>query len=85
MRSKTFNLTIGGTGRFPLDMLRYACAWPLSTIDATNIEQSHDSSLSPRGHREITITMLPCTWGHADNVRMRFESFGWKGTPEEMA
>jgi len=33
---------VEGTGAFPIDMLRYTCAWPKGEIDACAIEDSHD-------------------------------------------
>jgi len=39
---------VEGTGAFPIDMLRYTCAWPKGEIDARTIEDSHDEL--PRRH-----------------------------------
>jgi hypothetical protein len=33
---------VEGTGAFPVDMLRYVCAWPKGESDAQAIEDSHD-------------------------------------------
>ncbi len=33
---------VEGTGAFPVDMMRYTCAWPKGEGDASAIEDSHD-------------------------------------------
>ena len=35
---------VEGAGAFPIDMLRYTCAWPKGETDASAIEDSFDSS-----------------------------------------
>lgn len=36
---------VEGTGAFPIDMLRYTCAWPKGETDTRAIEDSFDSSV----------------------------------------
>lgn len=43
---------VEGTGAFPIDMLRYTCAWPKGETDTHAIEDSFDGS----GRRTIALS-----------------------------
>lgn len=77
MRTQTYLLTLHGTGRFPIDMLRYSQAYPITTIDAEQIAESHSASYSPRIKRTIRVGFTG-SGGTLLNAIDRFESFGWK-------
>ena len=51
---------VEGSGGFPVDMLRYTCAWPKGEVDAQAIEDSLDDAIaaaSPRrGPRTIALS-----------------------------
>ena len=56
-----------GTGRLPLDMLRYDSAWPATEIDANRADaQDWDSGA------KIIIMQ-----GKREPTERRWESFGW--------
>lgn len=82
MRTNSYILTVKGTGYFPIDMLRYACAWPMTAIDGQLIE----ATFTDPSYRKITEIRVTFTSNaaHADNVNRRLNSFGWHGTLEEM-
>lgn len=59
---------VSGRGAFPIDMLRFDCAWPLGPSDAAAIEDS----IAGRTRRfEVTLVTNQC---HAPNVA-RWNSF----------
>jgi len=51
---------VEGAGAFPIDMLRYTCAWPKGESDSQAIEDSYDDSVRAaaprRGPRTITLS-----------------------------
>ena len=49
-----YTYTVVGVGRFPVDMLRYDGAWPLSARDAATIESSFTDPPSQRSVRLVT-------------------------------
>lgn len=60
--------TVTGGGEFPLDMLRYDCAWPHSSADVAAIESV--------GKRSVVLDRV--SWnGHGPEAG-RWESFNWK-------
>lgn len=65
MKLKTF--VVEGSGRFPIDMLRYVPCWPATEHD------SHLASL-PNGLRRVTVE----TMSGSDAAAARWESFVWK-------
>lgn len=46
--AKLTTFTVKGRGRFPLDMLRYDCAWPSSGEDVAAMESSLDTRFELR-------------------------------------
>lgn len=73
---RTVRFTVKGRGPFPLDMLRYASAWPASSIDAAEMDRD-------RPIRAVTLETdrggpkrCPVHYSVCD----RFKSFGWTVT-----
>jgi hypothetical protein len=48
---------VTGRGQFPLDMLRYDCAWPASSVDVSKIEdyERKPRSVQLHSYQEPTI------------------------------
>ena len=55
---------------FPIDMLRYDCAWPRATEDAINIALG----IRDKGNRIDSVTLL----SHDKPTAERWQSFGWE-------
>jgi hypothetical protein len=72
MSNVTYIFSVRGRGAFPIDMLRYDQATPVSSGDASLIEQT----FQPRNRSHDIIVQLR-TALHAPTVG-RWESFGWK-------
>jgi len=58
---------VEGAGAFPVDMLRYTCAWPKGENDARAIEDSFDSSVKhtvalSRYHRDPEPQLAADRW-----------------------
>ncbi len=64
----TFQVT--GTGRFPVDMLRYDLCWPANSDQSLDIEDAVDTAVRPKG-RTITLKGLKVP------TVPRWASFGW--------
>lgn len=47
---------VQGTGGFPVDMLRYTCAWPKDETDVFAIEESLLDNLADEARRTITLS-----------------------------
>ena len=76
MRNWHFTLAVTGRGAFPLDMLRYAQAYPLDHEAVENM-----GATGPEGNGKRTVRVVfSGAQGKAMSVVDRFESFGWKGT-----
>lgn len=69
---KTKTFVVSGNGHFPLDMLRYDCCWPATSIDASVIERMGDL---PHGERDVPIGLTTAS-KNAPTVG-RWKSFGW--------
>lgn len=70
---KTFRVT-GGTGTFPVDMLRYDCAWPATEDDSYLLAIAIDPATDL--DRRVTIT-LRCL--HTTKATpARWEAYGWR-------
>lgn len=74
MKMTRIRFTVEGRGEFPFDMLRYASAWPASSIDAAAIRREHET-------RQVTLEtdragpkFAPVPYSVCD----RFKSFGWR-------
>lgn len=72
-----YELTVTGHGKFPLDMLRYARAFPVTEADSATME-TPESREDYRAKRSVRVGFHANTAITADNVLRRFESFGWK-------
>ncbi len=69
MSAVTF--TVAGRGQFPVDMLRYDCAWPQGPEDALHITESYHPDAV---FRSWTLT-LTSNQSHSPTVA-RWASFG---------
>lgn len=72
---------VEGVGAFPVDMLRYDCAWPLRGVDTVMITKSIENTTTQR------YSVWLKTSGRVD-VRptlIRWKSFGWDVTTVEKA
>jgi hypothetical protein len=66
--------TVKGTGRFPLDMLRYAQCWPATSDDVVALDSKTPIAITLRLHSR-TKTPDAVLWGG------RWASFGWNIIP----
>lgn len=71
--------TVTGTGEFPIDMMRYDRATPLSQLDASHTI----SSFTNPEDEAYSVRLIRFTEGkgrnHADNPTVdRWQSFGWQ-------
>jgi hypothetical protein len=60
---------VRGAGPFPLDMLRYECAYPATEADANLMGPSH--------REERTVRLISRMKGDNDPAAARWRSFGW--------
>jgi len=71
---------VKGTSNFPLDMLRYDCAWPASQEDVTKIATSIDARvMAAYAEREGSVRSFVI--GIVSNrppTAGRWRSFGWE-------
>jgi hypothetical protein len=70
--------TVSGPGKFPIDMLRYDRATPLTKADAKMVERTHANTCTFGRHHPITLT------SQREPTVARWESFGWqvdRGSP----
>ena len=65
--------TVTGRGQFPIDMLRYDCAWPLTGDDAAHITESFGADV---GIRRWTVTLESDMPRPAYPCIARWTSFG---------
>lgn len=63
--------TVTGTGRFPLDMLRYDSCWPATQTDVHNMS---DHGHAVMGRCPSTIALET----HGEPTSDRWASFGWE-------
>ena len=61
--------TVEGGGQFPLDMLRYDGAYPVSSSDV--------SAMTDRGRRRVSLATAHPTKGNNGLTPKRWQSFGW--------
>lgn len=75
-KSKTpQRFVVRGTGRFPIDMLRYDACWPASSEDARKITESiTDPATGLDGMLTIALAIAP---GYSEPTIARWQSFGW--------
>ena len=66
--------TVSGTGRFPVDMLRFDACYPRTGTDALIIERSFER---PRPLEAEKVVVLAKPSGEAPNAA-RWKSFGWE-------
>lgn len=64
--------TVRGRGSFPIDMLRYDCAFPATEVDAGIIERS----FAPRGKMKTRTILLESALKREPTCE-RWLSFGW--------
>lgn len=69
-RFEVFVFTMEGSGKFPLDMLRYDSCAPSTEFDAAAIAKD--------GQRRVTLRRFYPVGGSEMPTLGRWESFGWK-------
>jgi len=67
-KPKLWVIKVTGRGRFPMDMLRHDCAWPLNTADAMAITETIAADPA------FVSVRLMCS---AEPTTARWLSFGW--------
>jgi len=78
IRNKYYEVTVNGRGKFPLDMLRYSRAFPVTEADAATMEFDSNNREDYRRRRTVRIGLHAGNYLTAFNCCRRFESFGWK-------
>lgn len=63
---KIKHYTVSGSGRFPIDMLRYDQSFPESEVDSVEIEKT--------GKRTVRLATYS---NHVEISAVRWSSFGW--------
>jgi hypothetical protein len=79
-RKTEHHFEVAGTGRFPLDMLRYDGCWPRQSADARAIERSvrgEPDTVGAGGGRTRSISLTGIKAPTVD----RWRSFGWEARP----
>lgn len=71
MATKQTHFTVRGSGRFPIDMLRYDGCWPFQSTDSFAITHSFTWEHGPEPY-EVRLE----TWQGKPTVG-RWRSFGW--------
>lgn len=66
------DFVVEGTGKFPLDMLRYDGAWPRTADDAVAIEHSFET-----GGSALARTRIRLQTARPRLTDARWASFGW--------
>ena len=74
-KNKIITFTVQGTRPFPLDMLRYDCAWPKTQRDV-NVIQGEHLPLRPR-----TVTLQSACGAGKPTVE-RWATYGWTVTED---
>lgn len=74
MKLIKISFTVSGTGRFPIDMLRYDGVVPSSETDSARIERSIDGTGSDL--KTISVTK-PDGYKYWTPNAARWKSFGW--------
>ncbi len=69
-RGGLWSFTVEGRGPFPVDMLRYDCAWPVDTHAAAKLAQDVPQALERR------VVDMRCIGPRGPTVE-RWRSFGW--------
>lgn len=67
-RQTRYTFTVSSTGRFPLDMLRYDCAWPKAPLDVMMV------GATIKGRKGRADIMLQ---SNKRPTAGRWASFGW--------
>ena len=70
--NKLYTFTVTGRGRFPMDMLRYDCAYPAGSGDGIEIAYTLDRSVGS-GDTWHTVQLN----SHKSPTPARWASFGW--------
>lgn len=63
-------LVVEGAGSFPVDMLRYDCAFPFGQVDATKMEGHHNE------HRCLVVVRRGVN--QDSGTPERWASYGWR-------
>lgn len=69
---KMYTYKVTGTGQFPIDMLRYDCAWPKHESDARLFDTKYDNAEERRAVKVIELQSFH------EPTRARWASFMWK-------
>lgn len=79
MKQVPIQISVVGSGPFPIDMLRYDGCFPLSEADSTLISRSIESPIGV--HRKIKVALLrPHGYKHWTPTYKRWKSYGWDVT-----
>lgn len=71
-----YTYKVRGRGAFPVDMLRYDCAWPNDSRDLINITIHH-------GEEDYNEQRVVSLRSHREPTAARWTSFGWTVTNVE--
>lgn len=74
MKLMPIQITVRGSGEFPIDMLRYDGCFPLSEGDARLIRDSFDGFAKKR----TVVLLRPHGYKHWQPSFKRWKSFGWE-------
>lgn len=75
MIRRTRSFTVRGSGRFPIDMLRYDTCWPATQVDVRKVESNVSHASFSRDVLEVVLV------GTSKPTHRRWESFGWEVLP----
>lgn len=73
---KIWEYTVSGTGRFPVDMLRYDCAWPADPAAVERISWSLDEQRRRASFDKTAQPIRLASMMHSPTVD-RWRSFMW--------
>lgn len=65
--------TVVGSGRFPIDMLRYDACWPASSTDSEAVQHS----MAHGTDRDVYTVRLTQAAGYHAPTDQRWASYGW--------
>lgn len=74
-----YHYFVTGRGEFPLDMLRYDCAWPLDSEAATRMAGGYGGHPVTQGLRSVHLV------SYREPTIDRWASFGWSVGQEELS
>jgi hypothetical protein len=77
--NKLYTFTVTGQGRFPMDMLRYDCAYPAGSGDGIEIAYTLDRSIRLDNDGNVRLPQWHTVQlkSHKEPTPARWASFGW--------